>query len=60
MKKVSLKQVEVREDPMDMDNESQEAMNHSEVETLVIGPKCKDIVSHCSYPKDKVRLDSIF
>ena len=45
---------------MDMDNESQEAMNHSEVETLVIGPKCKDIVSHCSYPKDKVRLDSIF
>ena len=57
----SLKLVEVREDPMDTEVARLlvEAMNHSEVETLAIGPKCKDIISNCSYPKGKV-IDTLY
>ena len=57
----SLKLVEVREDPMDTEVARLlvEAMNHSEVETLAIGPKLKDIVSNCSYPKGKV-IDTLY
>ena len=58
----SLKHVQVDECPMDTDVAQTlvEAMNHSEVEILVIGLDCTEkIVSGCSYPKDRVKLVNI-
>ena len=49
---------EVEDDPMDsgVARALVEAMNHSSVKKLVIGYNCKEAVSECSFPADRVEV----
>ena len=54
----TLEEVSVFEDPMDKEvaRALVEAMNHSSIIRLEIGRHCKEAVSECSFPTDRVEI----
>ena len=54
----TLEEVNVWENPMDSEvaRALVEAMNHSSVKKLKIGYRCKEAVSECSFPTDRVEF----
>ena len=54
----TLEEVKVEENPMDSEvvRALVEAMNHSSVKKLRIGWNCKEAVSECSFPTDRVEI----
>ena len=54
----TMENVKVEEDPKDSEvaRALVEAMNHSSVKKLVIGLHCKEAVSECFFPKDRVEF----